>query len=279
MAFIVFGSLTTAHLGDLDTDFATVAQMAATPCGVTGTNVLSLTPATNVPVVASYVNYQTFYGVAAATNTGSVTAGVGALATLNVYKDTGSGPVLLSGAEIVAKNGFTLIYDSALNSGSGGFHLQTGIATASGTFLPLTGGTLSGSLTLTSLHATGAISAGSSITATGLVSGASLSSSGVTNSPTVVIGGGTPIRNVLSTVATVNFSTLAFQATQDQQVLIPSANVNDTVMLGLPSLAVAGVVYNAFVAASGTVTVRAANITTSGCTPTGGNLRLTLMQF
>ena len=121
---VIFGGLPgPIPLSDLDEDFAALGALTTIPCGVTGTNALTLTPGGGTPTIASYVNYQPFSGVVATTNTGATTAAVGSLAALNVYKDTTAGPVVLSGGELYIGNTFILIYDAALNIGTGGFHL------------------------------------------------------------------------------------------------------------------------------------------------------------
>jgi hypothetical protein len=65
-----------------------------------------------------------FTGIAVNTNTSSVSAVVGTAGLLPVYKDTSGSPALLTGGEIVATCAFGLLYDSALNSSNGGFHLM-----------------------------------------------------------------------------------------------------------------------------------------------------------
>lgn len=119
-----FGGLTQWQAAWLDTNYAEVGACATIPCTITGTNALTLTPIGNTPV-AAYANYQRYSGVAAAANTGAGTANVGTLGFVSVYKDTGAGPAPLVGAEIQTGNYLTLAYDSALNGGAGGFHLQT----------------------------------------------------------------------------------------------------------------------------------------------------------
>jgi hypothetical protein len=115
------------QLSALDNNFTTLSAQAPIPCGVSGTNTLVLTQnaAGLVPTVtiAAYTQGMSFSGIASATNTGPVTANVGTAGALNVYKDTPSGPQVLSGSEIVIGNAFTMVYDPALNSGAGGFHL------------------------------------------------------------------------------------------------------------------------------------------------------------
>lgn len=113
---------------ELDANFSALGALTPIPCGVAGTSLITLTPLANTPTVAAYSNYMQFTGVAAGTNVGSVQAVVGSLAQLNVYKDTISGPVLLTGGEIVNNTKLILMYDSTLNSGAGGFHLVGPIA-------------------------------------------------------------------------------------------------------------------------------------------------------
>lgn len=123
----LFKSVTAATGQDLDNDFAAVGQMGVLPCTVTGTNALVLTPGANTPTILAYSNYQRFSGVAANTNSAATTARVGALSILPVYIDTGAGPAALGGGEIVQNNLIEWVYDSALNSGSGGFHLTSSV--------------------------------------------------------------------------------------------------------------------------------------------------------
>jgi hypothetical protein len=116
----------------LDNNFTTFGALVPIPCSVAGTNTLTLTQnAASVvptPTISGYTTNMFFTGVAAATNTASVTATVGAAGALTVYKDGPTGPVALSGGEIVAGNAISLIYDAALASGAGGFHLISNTA-------------------------------------------------------------------------------------------------------------------------------------------------------
>ncbi len=278
----VFANLTTATGAQLDGNFAALGAISIIPCGVTGTNALSLLPLANVPAVTAYANYMTFSGVAAADNTGPVTAGVGSLGSLGVYKDTAAGPVALAGAEIQAGNLITLTYDAGLN----GFHLQTGINASGGTFLALTGGTLSGPLFGTSLSLSGSIAAQNagfsggvscvSVTAVRAIFSGSLSGTTVNIGPP-----GSAIKNVATvSVASVVYSAVLPNTSADQSIAFPSLNVGDTLMMGLPSLTSVGLSFNAFAASSGTATLRAFNVsasTISGVTLAG--VRLTMMQF
>ncbi len=122
---IVFANDVAPTGKNLDDNFLAVAAMGATPCTVSGTNTLTLSPIGNVPAVSVYANYALFSGVVASTNTGAVQASVGSAPVLNVYKDTISGPVALATNDLDAGNSLLLMYDSALNAGAGGFHLLT----------------------------------------------------------------------------------------------------------------------------------------------------------
>lgn len=128
----IFGSATTAPTSDLDSNFQTVGLLGTLPCSVTGTNALALTllNPTNSPTVSAYADYLIFSFVAANTNTGAVTAAVGSLGALSVYKNSSSGPVAVAAGDIIANNFYTLRYSAALNSGAGGFYLDaSGLST------------------------------------------------------------------------------------------------------------------------------------------------------
>lgn len=118
-----FSNNTTPKGAQLDAVLAALGALTPIPCAVSGTNTITLTPEADTPTVAAYANYGQFSGVAAATNTGAVTVSVGSLAALAVYKDTIGGPKPLTGGEIIINCPLLLMYDSMLNTGSGGFHL------------------------------------------------------------------------------------------------------------------------------------------------------------
>jgi hypothetical protein len=122
----------------LDNNFTTFGALVPIPCGISGTNTLTLTQnavgLVPTPTIQGYSTGMLFTGIAAGNNTGPVQASVGSAGVLNVYKDSPAGPVLLTGspAEIVSGNAISLLYDAALNSGAGGFHL---IASTAGTII------------------------------------------------------------------------------------------------------------------------------------------------
>ena len=144
-------------LSALDTNVATVSAAAPVSCSIAGTNTLTLTQnaANLIPstTLTAYTQNQIFTGIAASSNTAAVQAQVGTLGLLNVYKDGPAGPVSLVGGsnpEIVALTAISLRYDSALNSGAGGFHL-TSTTGASNTPISATSLQINGNSTLTNL--------------------------------------------------------------------------------------------------------------------------------
>ncbi len=120
----VFTSVTEGTGAELDANFDAVANLGIIPGVITGTNSLTHTPTAGVtPTISAYFNYLRVAGIVAVSNTGTVTLQVGALAARNVYLDGASGPAVLGGGELIADNMATFSYDSALNSGAGGWHL------------------------------------------------------------------------------------------------------------------------------------------------------------
>jgi hypothetical protein len=106
---------------DLDTNFAAVASLGVIPCTATGTNSLTLTPIANTPNVQAYVGFQLFGFVAPATSTGAVTIAVSALSATNVYLPNG-----VTQANVVAGVYYIVQFNTALNSGAGGFQMIGG---------------------------------------------------------------------------------------------------------------------------------------------------------
>lgn len=135
-----FQGAPTASAIALDNNFTTFGALVPIPCVISGTNALLLAQngvgLVPTPTIQGYSTDMLFSGIAASTNTGPVTATVGSTGVLNVYKDTASGPAVLTGNEIIAANAISLRYDAALNSGAGGFHLVSGTATVSNAVSP-----------------------------------------------------------------------------------------------------------------------------------------------
>lgn len=100
-----------------------VGMNRLTPCNVSGTNIVTLTPLAASPLIEKYVDYEVFTFVAANTSSGSVTMTVapksGTLATLRAYKTNGSAQA--GTGDIVAGSLYLAIYCDALDGGAGGF--------------------------------------------------------------------------------------------------------------------------------------------------------------
>ena len=63
--------------------------------------------------------------------------------------------------------------------------------------------------------------------------------------------------------ASLDFASINAAASEDLTIVVPGAKINDVTWLGLPAAPTAGLIYQAFVSAADTVTVRATNITGS----------------
>ena len=219
----LFAGVTSGTGAQLDADFAAVGALGVFPCTVAGTNTITMTLAANTPTISAYSNYLRFSGIAAATNTTAVTAQVGSLGSLNVYKDSPSGPIVLAGGEIVAGCAFVLVYDSALNSGAGGFHLISNTAI-----------------------------------------------NGIAINPSLVrVNGGASLTQMLGlgSLATLGFTVIPANTTQDVTVSFSGAVINDSVLVGGPSNTSVGLMFSGFVSANNTVVIRGANITAASIVP------------
>lgn len=239
MAYTItqFANDTTPALPDLDQNFNAVFVLTPVPCTVSGTNALALTQngagQAASGTIAGYENGLQLCGIAAQTNTSATTAVLGALAALNVYKDSVAGPVVLSGGEIVAGCAFTLRYDSALNTNAGGWHLITST--------PTVGNTISPALVRASV---------------GLQVGA-------TTTPTLT--------GILSANATLAFTSIVPGASQDQSFSMTGLVATDALALGLPTPNSTGLSFQGYLGGGATVTIRCVNAT-AGSTITPGTI-------
>jgi len=82
-----------------------------------------------------------------------------------------------------------------------------------------------------------------------------------------ISGSGATITKVLSNSASLNFGSIATTASADLTITVTGAAVGDEVILALPAAPAAGIVFNAFVSAANTVTVRATNVTADAVDP------------
>jgi len=89
---------------------------------------------------------------------------------------------------------------------------------------------------------------------------------------------GLTLANVLGASAALNFASIAAAAQEDLTITVTGAAANDAVILGLPVAPTAGIVFNAFVSAADTVTVRATNITGSSVDPASATYNVIVIK-
>lgn len=98
---------------------------------------------------------------------------------------------------------------------------------------------------------------------------------------TVNATNGTAIDLIVSAAATLDFPSIAANGgTQDLTITVTGASVGDVVYLGLPAAPDAGVVFNGWISATNTATIRATNTTTGGAIdPASATYRAAVMSF
>lgn len=280
----LFANLTAPTGPELDGNFTAFAVFGNIPCTVSGTNALTLVQNANTPTLTQLTSYIRFTGTFAATNNGAMTVQIGSFGVLPAYQDGPSGPTAFVGGECIIGNMFSAIYDPALNSGNGGYHIGTGTQLAGGTIagnlalssgvLSVLGGSLGASLSSTLLT-------GNSLTVSALLSNYSLSSIGVGTLSSVQFGnlGSTlaTLTRMVSALSTVVFSVTPANLTQDQNIVVAGAQVRDAIMLGIGSSIPAGAGFTGFCGTLGTVTVRLLNPTASSISLTSMTVRAVCM--
>lgn len=244
MTWNIFASLSTIDSLYWDQNYSALAQLAPVACTVSGTNTIAMITLSGGPAVTAYANYSIYSGIAAQTNTGTVVASVGALAALNVYKDSPLGPVALVANDIIANNTIYLVYDSSLNAGAGGFHLLNPA------MVNATGGTISGNLLV----------------------------QGVANLTKMEINSGASITRMLSTTASLSFSSIVGPGTSDTSVTLTGVSIGDIVVVAPPGSIVSNLVLTGFVPLANIVTLRA-SVLTGTVTPAAGSYRLTALGY
>lgn len=83
-------------------------------------------------------------------------------------------------------------------------------------------------------------------------------------------------RSSLSANAALDFPSIAAAASADLTIAVPGAAVGDSVELGLPAAPTAGLIFQGFVSAADTVTVRATNITAGAVDAASATYRATV---
>ena len=82
-----------------------------------------------------------------------------------------------------------------------------------------------------------------------------------------IAGSGAMVTKILTATATLNFPSISAASQADLTITVTGAATGDEVIMALPAAPAAGIVFNAFVSAANTVTVRASNITGSPVDP------------
>ena len=82
-----------------------------------------------------------------------------------------------------------------------------------------------------------------------------------------ITGNGNTITKVLSASASLDFGSINAASQAGLTITVTGAAVGDEVIMALPAAPAAGLVFNAFVSAANTVTIRASNITVSPIDP------------
>jgi hypothetical protein len=257
MAWTTFAALTTPTLPELDGNFTLLSYLINIPCTVSGTNTLTLTSQAGAATYTQYQAGMRLQGVATATNSGAVNAQLGTLPLVPVYKDSPAGPVVLSGAEIVNLTAFALLYDPALNSGGGGWHLQNSAGGLSGSSLAslnvglLGAGSLSAGTFALAQVAFGSLSATIGSIGTLVSSLATLGS--------LAMGAGAPLLRLNSTLTSAVFTTLTPGVAQF--ATLPWAGVQpfDNILLGWSLAPVSSIVFTPYAPAAGSVILAAFN--------------------
>ena len=78
-----------------------------------------------------------------------------------------------------------------------------------------------------------------------------------------IAGNGNTITKVLSASASLDFTSISAASQASLTITVTGAAVGDEVIMALPAAPTAGLVFNAFVSAADTVTIRASNISGS----------------
>jgi hypothetical protein len=89
---------------------------------------------------------------------------------------------------------------------------------------------------------------------------------------------GLTLTGVLGASASLNFGSIAAAASADLTITVTGAAVGDGVALGLPAAPAAGIVFNAFVSAANTVTVRATNVTADAVDPAAATYTVDVLK-
>jgi hypothetical protein len=82
-----------------------------------------------------------------------------------------------------------------------------------------------------------------------------------------IAGSGATVTKILTATASLDFPSISAASQADLTITVTGAATGDEVIMALPAAPTAGLVFNAFVSATNTVTIRASNITGSPINP------------
>jgi len=82
-----------------------------------------------------------------------------------------------------------------------------------------------------------------------------------------IAGSGATVTKILTATASLDFPSISAASQADLTITVTGAATGDEVIMSLPAAPTAGLVFNAFVSAANTVTIRASNITGSPINP------------
>lgn len=86
-------------------------------------------------------------------------------------------------------------------------------------------------------------------------------------------------RVIRQEAASLDFASINAAASEDLTITVPGAKINDLTWIGLPAAPTAGLIFQAFVSAADTVTVRATNITGSPINASAQTISVGVGQF
>jgi hypothetical protein len=181
-----------------------------------------------------------------------------------------------------------------IENGSGTLKLSVstagvGTITPSGTDLIIAGelkpttvlGTAYGGSGASTVTGTGAAVRSTAPTLTNLtvVTGGTIAVTNLSATSSFAVGGGSSILAILSAAAELDFGSISTNTTADLTITVTGAGTNSVVLLGLPAASDTNLVFNGFVSATNTVTVRAGNISLTDVDPASGSFRATVIQY
>ena len=91
-----------------------------------------------------------------------------------------------------------------------------------------------------------------------------------------LIGDVNPV--ILEATATIDFTSISAQTSQDQTVTVPGAAVGDIAVVSDPSAINAGLTWAAFVSATDTVKVRLSNVTVGSIDPASASFTVKVLK-